>query len=68
MEEFLKNAKSLPNSHLFLQAEAVQTVDSGCYGRFCIWYTSLDFCIFYYTLCTDLDFVNDLARFVYIML
>lgn len=32
MEEILKNAKSLPNSRLYLQAEAVQTVETG-YGR-----------------------------------
>ncbi|XP_076456913.1 uncharacterized protein LOC143291129 isoform X27 [Babylonia areolata] len=31
MDELLKNAKSLPNSRLYVQAEAVQTVDTG-YG------------------------------------
>ncbi|KAL8584179.1 hypothetical protein ACOMHN_034865 [Nucella lapillus] len=31
MEEILKNAKSMPNSRLYLQAEAVQTVETG-YG------------------------------------
>ncbi|XP_025091950.1 transcriptional activator GLI3-like isoform X5 [Pomacea canaliculata] len=31
MDEILKNGKSLPNSRLFLQAEAVQTIETG-YG------------------------------------